>query len=154
MSEVSLFFKNKWENWRYLKAFPTKRFTVWVWIRTWTFLTLAVQRFNSCKYLKGQLFIKYFSNYSKCILIKFLCKSSKVLNTHPLPPQLTIPNNLNTENFCWHFETSDYLRTECVGVVLGKRQARKKTSAEKFSWDWSFPVSSRVCSKKKSVCSL
>lgn len=76
--------KYKWENWRYLKAFSTKGFSVWVWIRTWTFLTLPVQRFNSCKHLKGQLFIKYFSNYSKRILIKFLLQKFQGAEHSPI----------------------------------------------------------------------
>lgn len=144
MSEFS-FLKNKW------KFSLTKGFSVWVYIRIWTFLTLAVQRFNSCKHLKGQLFIKYLSNYSKCILIKFLLQKFQGAEPHPLPPIINDPKQpAYKEFFVGILKLQTILGTEHVRVVMGRQQARKKDiRLNIFSWDWSFLVSNRFAAIRR-----
>lgn len=109
-----------------LKGPSTKRFSVWVWTRTWTFLT-AFQRFNSCKHWKGQLFIKHYSKDSKRILIKFLLQKFQGF-THPLPPIINNPKQPKcTEDFLvGTFKFQTIWGSEHVGEVMGKSQARKK----------------------------
>lgn len=50
-----------------------------------------------------------------------------MLNTHPLPPIINNPKQpKHREFFVGILKLQTVLGTECMGVVMGKRQARKK----------------------------
>lgn len=140
------------ENWRYLKAFPTKGFSVWVWIRTWTFLTLAVRDSTHVNIWKVSCSSNTFPTTANVSLLSFFCKSSKVLNTHPLPPIINNPKQSKyREFFVGILKFQTILGTGHVGVVMGKRQARKKDIRVKFFLRLVFPYFNQVFSNKEKV---
>lgn len=74
-----------------------------------------------------------------------------MLNTHPLPPINNNPKQPKyREFFVGILKLQTILGTGHVGVVMGKRQARKKDIRLKiFPQDLSFPVSDRFAAMSK-----